>query len=132
MPEANPGPGYRDYPDYRVELKPLEARVRVEFFGEVVAETARALLVEETRHKPVIYIPRDDVRFECMQENDVTTYCPFKGEARYWNIRVGDSHAGSALWGYDAPYDEVAALSRYVAFYTDRVDAVYVDGKPLD
>ncbi len=124
MAKTNPGPGYKDYPDYRVEMMPVQKSVRVEALGKVIVQTDGALEVNETRHQPVIYFPRRDVRFDFLQENNLTTYCPFKGEARYWNIRIGSEHIGSAVWGYDAPYDEVSELAGYVAFYGDRVDAV--------
>lgn len=123
----NPGPGYRDYPDHRVMVKPLEGVVRVTALSRIVAQTAGALLLEESRYSPVVYVPRADVDFSLLQENDQQTYCPFKGEARYWDIRVGDDHIGSAVWGYDTPYDEVGVLKDYVAFYADRVDGISVE-----
>lgn len=128
--KANSGPGYGEYPGYTVDIEPLGKSVRIEVSGEVIAKTDRAILVMESRHKPVFYIPRSDVNFDFLQENTETTYCPFKGAARYWNIRVRDVHKASAVWGYDTPYDEVAVLSGYVSFYTDRVDAILLDGEP--
>lgn len=128
MSTSNPGPGYKDYPDHTVELMPMSAEVQVMALGAVIARSSNTLRVEETRYAPVIYVPRSDVNFEFLVENDHNTYCPFKGEARYWNIRVGNDFLGSAVWGYDTPYDEVAALSDYVAFYPDKVDEITVDG----
>ena len=129
MSGQNPGPGYRDYPDHKVAVKPLEGEVKVVALGQPIATSSNTLLVEEGRYAPVIYVPRSDVRFEFLRENDLTTYCPFKGDARYWNIQVGDDHIGGAVWGYDTPYDEVAELADYVAFYKDRIDEITVDGK---
>lgn len=129
MSGKNSGPGYRDYPEHKVVVKPLDGMVEVKALGETIASSSKSLVVEEGRYTPVIYVPRDDVKFEFLREIDLTTYCPFKGDARYWNIQVGDDHIGSAVWGYDTPYDEVALLSDYVAFYSDRVDEITVDGK---
>ena len=50
------------------------------------------------------------------------TYCPYKGTASYWSIAVGDRLSENAVWAYPEPFDEVAALKDYVAFYWDRVD----------
>lgn len=128
MTAKNSGPGYKDYPDHSVELIPLPGEVQVTALGKVIAVSSAALRVEESRYPPVIYVPRTDVDFKALVENDHSTYCPFKGEARYWNIRVGNDFLGSAVWGYDTPYDEVAALQDYVAFYADKVDEISVDG----
>lgn len=127
---ANQAPGFADRPDYRVDLVPETRRVRVEFAGAVIADSNAALRVEETGHAPVHYLPKKDVRLELLRPTDHHTRCPFKGEASYWTIEVPDGSAvrrsENAVWGYPAPYDEVAALAEYVAFYGSRVDAVTV------
>lgn len=128
MSANNPGPGYKDYPGHSVELIPQSAHVQVTALGAVIAKSSKTLRVEESRYPPVIYVPRSDVNFDYLKENDHSTYCPFKGEARYWNIRVGNDFLGNAVWGYDTPYDEVAALKDYVAFYGDKVDEILLDG----
>ena len=51
-------------PDYRVDLEPNTKRIRVRFDGEIIADSRRTLVVRETKHDPVIYFPREDVRFE--------------------------------------------------------------------
>ncbi len=113
---------YHRFPDYRVDLEPSSRRVRVSLDGQVVAESERTLIVRETKHDPVVYFPRDDVRFELLARTDHETFCPFKGVASYWTLRVGDRVEENAVWGYDDPFDEVAGLESYVSFYPDRVD----------
>lgn len=113
---------YHKFPDYRVDLDPSTTRVRVTFGGEVVADSDRTLVVRETKHKPVVYFPREDVRFDLLEPTSHTTFCPFKGEASYWTLRVGDRVEENVIWSYDDPFDEVAALKDYVSFYADRVD----------
>ncbi len=129
MSTQNPGPGYKQHPDHRVDLKPITADVRVEALGQTIAQSSRAIMVQETRYAPVVYIPCSDVNFALLQENAEQTYCPFKGTARYWNIRIGNDTIGNAVWGYDQPYDEVSDLAGHVAFYKDRVDAIYLDNQ---
>ena len=127
---ANLAPGFADRPDYRVDLVPETRRVRVEFGGAVIADSSAALRVEETGHAPVHYLPKRDVRLDLLRPTDHHTRCPFKGEASYWTIEVPDGgtvrRSENAAWGYPAPYDEVAGLADYVAFYGSRVDAVAV------
>ena len=113
---------YHKYPDYRVDLDPSRERVRVRFNGEVIADSAKTLIVRETKHDPVVYVPKEDVRFERLEATDHESFCPFKGEARYWTIRVADRVEENAVWGYEAPFAQVSGLAGYVAFYPDRVD----------
>jgi len=119
---GNSGPGYASHPGYRIELVPCLKRLRAAFGGETVVDTTRAVVLRETKHVPVYYFPRDDVRFDLLEATDHRTYCPFKGEAGYWTIATGRGRSENAVWGYGAPYDEVAELADYVAFYWDRVD----------
>jgi len=112
---------YSKFPDYRVDLEPSSKRVRVELDGQVIADSRRTLIVRETKHDPVVYFPCEDVRFDLLEAADHQSFCPFKGEACYWSLRVGDRIEENLLWGYDDPFDEVAGLKGYVAFYPDRV-----------
>ncbi len=109
-------------PDYRVDLEPNTKRIRVRFDGEIVADSRRTLVVRETKHDPVIYFPREDVRFERLERTRHQTFCPFKGDASYWSLRVGDRIEENAAWSYESPFDEVAGLKDYIAFYPDRVE----------
>ncbi len=113
---------YHKYPDYSVDLEPSSKRVRVKLNGEVIADSNRTLIVRETKHDPVVYFPQEDVRFDCLEPTDHQTFCPFKGEASYWTLQVGDCVEENAVWSYEDPFDEVAGLKGYVAFYSDRVD----------
>ena len=113
---------YHRYPDYRVDLDPSAERVRVRFAGEVIADSEKTVWVRETRHDPVVYFPREDVSFEHLERTDHKTFCPFKGDASYWTIRVGDRLEENAVWSYEDPFDEVAGLKGCVSFYADRVE----------
>ena len=79
-------------------------------------------MVRETKHTPVVYFPRDDVRFDLLEATSHVTFCPFKGEASYWTLRVGDRVEENVVWSYADPFDEVAGIKDYVSFYADRVD----------
>jgi uncharacterized protein (DUF427 family) len=113
---------YHRHPDYEVRLDASPTRRHARFAGETVADSAEALVVRETKHDPVVYFPRKDVRFDLLERTDHHTFCPFKGEASYWTLRVGERVAENAVWGYEDPFEEVAALADYVAFYPDRVE----------
>ena len=113
---------YHEYPDYRVDLEPSDESVRVRIGGELIAESDRALVVRETKHDPVTYVPLEDVRQELIEPTSHTTFCPFKGDASYWTVRAGDRVEENVIWGYADPFEQVAGLKGYVAFYPDRVE----------
>lgn len=115
---------YHKFPDYRVELDPSKARVAVRIGGERVAETEQALIVRESKHAPVTYVPFADVNSDLLEATDHTTFCPFKGDASYWTVRVGDHAYENVMWGYLDPFEEVAGIKGYVAFYPDRAELV--------
>ncbi len=117
-------PAYAKYPDHSVDVAPNPQKVRVEFAGETIAESARSFRCLEGKYDPVVYVPREDVRTELLEKTEHTTYCPFKGHATYYTIRVGDRVSENAIWSYEDPYDQVASLKDCAAFYLERVDAL--------
>ena len=120
------GPGYKKSLNHKVELTKSEKHVRVIFNGEVVADSRRAIIVDESGYRPVYYFPREDARMNYMQRSDQHTYCPFKGEASYYTIAVEERKEENAVWTYEEPYDEVVELKSYLAFYANRVDRIEV------
>lgn len=119
---------YSKVPGYRVDLVPNPARIRVRFAGETIADSARSLIVQETRHDPVLYLPREDLRMEHFHPTQTTTFCPFKGDANYFSLVVGDARSEDAVWSYEDPFPEVVGLKDYVAFYRDRIDE-WIEGE---
>jgi uncharacterized protein (DUF427 family) len=106
-------------------------RVRVMLGGEVVADSRRAKLLHETGHLPVYYFPKEDVRTELLEESDRRTHCPFKGEASYWTVKVGDKGAENAVWGYPDPIDSAPPLAGYLAFYWRMMDHWYEEDEEV-
>jgi uncharacterized protein (DUF427 family) len=115
------------HPDYHVDLEPDSRHVRVRVGDTCVADSGRALVVRETGHDPVLYIPLGDVRSDLIEPTDHTTFCPFKGDASYWSLRIGETTLHNVIWGYIEPFDEVSGLAGHVAFYADRVDWSFDD-----
>ena len=113
---------YARFPDYRVDLKPSRERLRIRFEGQLLAESTSTLLVNETKHVPVVYFPREDIHFEHLERTAHSTFCPFKGEASYWTLRANGRVEENAVWSYEAPFGEVAELKDYLAFYPDHIE----------
>jgi uncharacterized protein (DUF427 family) len=84
----------------------------------------KALTLREASLPPVQYIPREDVDMSLLSRSDHATYCPYKGECAYYSIPVGGHRSVNAVWTYEAPYADVAAIKGYLAFYPNRVDRI--------
>ena len=111
-------------PDHPITIQQNLNRVRVIFNGRIIADTKRALILREATLPPVQYIPREDADMTTLQRTTHSTHCPYKGDASYFSIRAEDKSAENAVWSYESPYPAVAEIKDYVAFYSDRVDAV--------
>ena len=122
MPDAVPNRG-----DYEIRFAPTAKRVRVEFNGACIADSTRALVVHETRLPPAHYFPAADVRMDLLAKTDFHTHCPFKGNASYWTLKVGDQVAENAAWAYEDPYREAEKIRGYVSFYRSKISALYED-----
>jgi uncharacterized protein (DUF427 family) len=111
-------------PDHPITITLATERVRVTFNGEVVADTSRALVLQEAAYKPVYYIPREDARMALFARTAHATHCPYKGDASYYTIKVGDRSAENAIWSYETPFPAIAEIAGHLAFYPNRVDKI--------
>src|SRR5829696_6966497 len=103
MTQTETRPARAPDPNHRVDTEVSPRWVRVKFNGETIADTKRALLLMETGILPVYYFPPEDVRMDLMEPTDRHTTCPYKGEASYWTLKVGDRVADNVVWGYLDP-----------------------------
>ena len=107
---------------------PCTRRARIELGGEVLADSTNALRVLETSHPPTIYIPMSDIRRDLVADSDArSTWCEFKGAARYLDAAVGTRRVTSVGWRYPDPAPGYEELLDHVAFYPGRVDAAWLD-----
>jgi uncharacterized protein (DUF427 family) len=113
-------------PDHPISLEATGTRVTVRLGGRIIADTTNAITLREASYPAVQYIPLADVDQAVLRPSDHATYCPYKGEASYYSLEVGDDVAPAALWFYPSPHDAVAQIKDHAAFYPDRVDAIEV------
>jgi uncharacterized protein (DUF427 family) len=125
---TNPAPGFTKHPNYQVEILPLEGELSVCAGDHEIARSQRAVIVRETKHRDVWYMPFDDLDPASVTPSSTDTYCPFKGHASYWSVTTGNQTIEDAIWAYMAPYDECAAIKGYASFYTNKVD-LYINGE---
>lgn len=80
--------------------------------GAVVAKSEKTIVIEGNH-----YFPPDSVASNLLIPSETTSVCPWKGTARYFDIRVGDAVNKDAAWTYLDPKPEAAQIRDYVAFW---------------
>lgn len=125
-----------DYPR-PPRLEPVKKRIQIISGGEVLADTTRAYRVLETSHPPVYYLPPEDIRTERLSKSGGSSFCEWKGEARYYalnGVDVTPMRATEVAWYYPVPTRGFEAIAGHLAFYAGRValqdgDGCFVDGE---
>jgi len=111
-------------PRHPITVNPAGVRVVVRVHGRVIADTRSALTLREADYPPVHYLPRDDVDMSLLHRTASESYCPFKGDAAYYNLPAAGEQGIDAVWTYEAPYEAVSAIKNHVAFYANRAASV--------
>lgn len=125
-PHAPPTVNYRlDGPAHKLLMHPFPRRVRAEVAGRTVLDTRAGVLLHETALLPVLYVPEADLDATAFGPSDHTTHCPFKGDATYRTLRVGDRVVENALWAYPRPLPAAPWLAGYASLYWRAADAWY-------
>lgn len=114
-----------DGPAHKLFAQPFERRVRGVLNGETVVDSERGMLLYETGLGAQLYVPLEDIRTELLTPTNRHTHCPFKGDASYWTVTVGDRVAENAVWHYPEPIPEAAWLRGFGAFYWGKLDSWY-------
>ena len=118
---SNPAPGFVQHPEHEVHVTGFDGTVVVHADHVKVAESRSAILLTETNHAPVYYLPIEDVDQSLLRRSQRVTRCPFKGKASHWNIVIGEHEIDNAVWAYEMPYDEMLELAGMMAFYPSKV-----------
>jgi uncharacterized protein (DUF427 family) len=108
--------------DHPITIDADTVRVVARVGDTVIADTRAALTLREAKYPPVHYIPLDDVVPGTLRPSTSDSYCPYKGDASYYDVVLPDGEVlADAVWTYRTPYPAMDAIAGHVAFYTDRV-----------
>jgi uncharacterized protein (DUF427 family) len=114
-------------PYTRVDILASSRHVRVEANGVIIAATAKPTLLFETGLPVRCYLPKTDVRMDLLIPTERVTDCPYKGQAEYWSVQLGDRLIPDVAWSYRTPFLESQRIAGLLSFYPDKVQ-VYLDG----
>jgi len=80
--------------------------------GTVIAESDACRQVEGNN-----YFPPEAVHREFLQPSDHHTVCGWKGEASYYDVKVGGEINANAAWYYPSPKPAASEIAGYIAFW---------------
>jgi uncharacterized protein (DUF427 family) len=109
-------------PGHTVTITPTDLHVVVRVDGKKVAETDHPVVLEETGMPTRYYMPREDVRMELFRATSFETECPFKGQASYLTLQLGDVVHDGIVWTYEKPIPAAEGITGLLCFYNDRVE----------
>ncbi len=119
-------PGYEKWPDHEIREESVGQRVTVRLGGEILADSSAAIRLNEDNYPPRYYFPKRDVHMDQFERTESTSSCPFKGQANYYDVVVGEKRLQDVAWIYEDPYDEHRALKDHIAFYEEKDPALLV------
>jgi len=118
-------------PAHLIYVHDVAKHIRGELAGVTIVDSDRTVALHETALLPQWYFPLVDIRSGVLVESEHQTHCPFKGDARYWDLRVGDTIVRDAVWNYPNPLPGAPDLAGLAGFYLDRLDAWYEEDEPI-
>jgi uncharacterized protein (DUF427 family) len=80
--------------------------------GAVLAESDDTVVVEGNH-----YFPADSIAEQHFKPSPSHTFCPWKGEASYYNLEVNGQVNKDAAWYYPDPKEAAQNIKNYVAFW---------------
>ena len=86
--------------------------VTASYAGTEIARSDRTVIVEGNH-----YFPAEDVRHGVLQPSETHTLCPWKGEASYYDVVVGERRNPDAAWYYPLPKEAAKEIAHRVAFW---------------
>jgi uncharacterized protein (DUF427 family) len=116
-------------PYTRIEILQSSRRVRVAVEGSTVADSRAPRLLFETGLPVRYYLPKPHVHMDLLIPTETISHCPYKGQAEYWSVRIGEELHRDLAWSYPTPLLESTKIAGLVCFWNDRVE-LDVEGPP--
>lgn len=80
--------------------------------NQIIAESDKTIEIEDNQ-----YFPPDSIKKEYFLASDRHSTCPWKGEASYYHVKVGEEVNENAAWYYPEPKDAAKEIKGYIAFW---------------
>lgn len=128
-----PRPGQESVWDYPrpPRLEEFTGSITVELGGVTIASTTAAWRVLETSHPPTYYLPASSFVDGSLRGADGSSWCEWKGQARYFDLVSPHRTAPRAAWTYPTPTRGFAAIAGALAVMPALVDRCTVNGEEV-
>ncbi|MFN2493377.1 MAG: DUF427 domain-containing protein [Pyrinomonadaceae bacterium] len=80
--------------------------------NSVLAESDDTVVVEGNH-----YFPPESINRKHFEQSKTKTFCPWKGQASYYNVLVNGETNKDAAWYYAAPKEAAAQIKDRIAFW---------------
>ena len=107
---------YPPNPYHRVDCRPARRRLRVTVAGTDLVDATETVVVFETSVEPRLYVDPAQVRTDLLRPSSTTSYCNYKGHARYWSAVVGDVVVEDVAWSYPQTPPETSPIRGFYSF----------------
>jgi uncharacterized protein (DUF427 family) len=127
---VKPGPGQESVWDYPrpPRLEAVGKRIQIVMAGVSILDTVGAYRVLETSHPPTYYLPKTDFLPGVLEASAGSSFCEWKGSARYLSLHVGSHVSRDAAWTYPNPTPGFVPIQDFVALYASQMLILPGDG----
>ncbi len=124
-------------PERILYLEDVPKRIRGVLADETIIDTRRGRMLHETGELIQWYVPLEDVLHEALRPSFKRTSDPYKGDATFYNVCVGERVEPDAAWSYAGALQRSLMLRGFITFDFDRLDAWFEEddqilGHPRD
>jgi uncharacterized protein (DUF427 family) len=113
---------YPPNPYHRVDCRPTKRRLCVAVAGTTLVDTDDTVILFETALEPRLYVDPAHVRTDLLRPSETSSYCNYKGLAKYWSVVLGESVIDDVAWSYQDPPPESLPIKGFFSFDAARVD----------
>ena len=103
----------------------------MELGGREIASTDRGWRVLETSHPPTYYLPHEAFTDGVLREAPGSSWCEWKGQARYYDLVTETKVAPKAAWTYPSPTRGFELIADAIAVMAGQVDRCTVNGETV-
>jgi len=112
---------------YRLAVEAAACRVRARVKGEITADTTGALVMHETYLPSQLYFPKDGLIPGLLEPSPMRTFCPFKGTAHHWHLRIDGEIIENGAWSYENALAPAREVGGFIAFYPHLIEEILND-----